>query len=288
MKLLIIGCNGQLGSDMVLLARAAGHEVAGIDFPEIDITDLDGVRRKVGESRCDGIVNCAGYTAVDACETHEKEAYAVNAHGAGNLARCAAETGISIIHISTDYVFDGSKTSPYIETDTPNPQSAYGRSKLDGERQVAAANPRHQIFRIAWLYGIKGANFVKTIRKVAAEKAHAGEPLKVVNDQRGTPTYTREVCRQILRVLPEAAYGIFHCTAEGECTWYDFACRIVAAAKVGARVIPCATAEFPRPACRPANSVLENARLKSLGLNVMKDWKEGFADFISDEARENG
>jgi dTDP-4-dehydrorhamnose reductase len=283
MRLLVIGCNGQLGGDFMVTASAAGHDVAGVDYPQIDITDPGSVQRAIESARPEMIINCAAYTAVDACETDEQRAFAVNAAGVRNIAEAAQACGASVAHVSTDYVFDGTKPGPYVESDPPNPKSAYGRTKLAGEEALMRHHERHFIFRIAWLYGIRGANFVKTIRRVAADKARQGEALKVVNDQRGTPTWTVEVCRQILRAIGTRHFGLFHCTAEGECTWYDFARRIVESAGIPVRIVPCATREFPRPAPRPANSVLENARLKTLGLNSMKEWRAAFAEFLEAE-----
>jgi len=283
MRMLIIGCNGQLGSDFMVGAFAAGHDAHGMDYPQIDITDPGSVQRAIENARPEMIVNCAGYTAVDACETDEQRAFAVNAAGVGHIAEAAQLCGASVAHISTDYVFDGAKPGPYVESDPPNPQSAYGRTKLAGEEALMRNCQRHFIFRIAWLFGAHGANFVKTIRRAAAEKAGRGESLKVVSDQRGTPTWTVEVCRQILRVIGARQHGLFHCTAEGECTWYDFARHIVEAAGIPASVVPCTTREFPRPAPRPANSVLENARLKALGLDSMKEWRSAFGEFLETE-----
>jgi dTDP-4-dehydrorhamnose reductase len=282
-KTLIVGHKGQLGHDMMALAAQRASSVDGVDLPEIDITDKSSVLREVGARGPQLIINCAAYTAVDACETNRDTAFAVNATGIANLAEAARSAGAMLVHISTDYVFDGAKPGPYLESDRPNPQSVYGRTKLAGELRLAEIGPRHAIFRIAWLYGRFGANFVKTIRKVAAEKAARGEPLSVVNDQIGSPTSTVEVCRQILTAVESGAEGLFHCTAEGHCSWYDFASVIVGEAGIGVEVVPCSTEQFPRPAKRPANSVLENARLKQLGLNRMKHWREAFSDFLTEE-----
>jgi dTDP-4-dehydrorhamnose reductase len=283
-RVLIIGSTGQLGTDMCIMAGHAGYDVAGVDFPQIDLADRSSVERIVRTSGAGCIINCAAYTAVDNCEQEPDRAFALNAHGAGFIAAAAAEMGTRMVHISTDYVFDGNKESPYIESDVPNPQSVYGKSKLEGERLVAAACADHQIFRIAWLYGLNGKNFVFTIRSVAEKKAAAGEPLRVVNDQSGTPTSTKEVCRQIIAALPSPETGVFHATCEGSCTWYDFAREIVTAARIPVDLQPCTTAEFPRPAPRPKNSRLENSRLKRAGIAVMTHWKNAFEEFCRDEA----
>jgi dTDP-4-dehydrorhamnose reductase len=284
MKLLIVGHNGMLGSDMMVAARNCGHEVAGADFPDIDITNIDTTRRAVQAAQPDAIVNCAAYTAVDACETNRETAFAVNAQGAGLLAQCAQEIGAVFVHYSTDYVFDGSKTAPYVESDPTSPASVYGKSKLEGELLVQKQCSKAFIFRIAWLYGIGGNNFVKTIRNIARKSATTNTPLKVVNDQFGTPTWTVAVCRQTLRMLATGHFGLYHATSEGKCSWFDFASAIVRAADIRCAVLPCTTAEFPRPAPRPMNSVLENERLKKLGMNVMPQWEEAFGEFVKTEA----
>ncbi|MCX7725396.1 MAG: dTDP-4-dehydrorhamnose reductase [Chitinispirillaceae bacterium] len=282
-RILIIGCNGQLGKDMFIESKKNGYEVEGIDYPEIDITKKESVEKVISKVKPVYVINCAAYTAVDDCEDNKELAFAVNADGAGFIASSSAAVGAKIIHISTDYVFDGKKKEPYIETDTPNPQSVYGKSKLAGELKVIEANKNHQIFRIAWLYGKYGKNFVYTIRNIAKVKSDKREPLLVVNDQIGTPTSTKEVCYQILKVLPTTLTGIFHATCEGYCSWYEFAKEIVEAAGIKVNLIPCTTAEFPRKALRPANSVLENKRLKENAISVMKHWKEAFFDFLKEE-----
>jgi len=285
MNILIVGHNGMLGQDMVRAARGAGHRVTGMDFPDIDITRNDSTQKAVAQVKPQAIINCAAYTAVDACETDRDRAFAVNAEGAGLLARYADEYGCALAHFSTDYVFDGRKKSPYVESDPVNPESVYGKSKLEGELMVRKNCKRSFVFRIAWLYGTGGNNFVKTMRTLAQKNAAANTPLRVVNDQFGTPTYTVDVCRQTLRMVNTAHFGLYHCASEGRCSWYDFAVEIVRAAGIPVRVLPCTTAEFPRPAPRPASSVLENSGLKKLGMNLMPHWKDAFAAFLRDEQR---
>ena len=279
MNIVIVGCNGQLGTDMVRIFRGAGHAVSGIDYPDIDIADPARTTASIAALAPQVVVNAAAYTAVDAAESDAAQAWAVNAHGAGNVAAAASATGAALVHLSTDYVFDGVKKGPYIETDTPNPLSVYGASKLAGERRVQDACPEHFIVRIAWLYGAHGANFVKNILRIAVRKKKEGAPLLVVNDQHGSPTHTVDVCNQLLALLGCTAYGIYHGTSEGSCTWYDFARRIISKYGIDVAIRPCATHDFPRPAPRPANSVLENAALKALGKNTMPDWSEAFDAF---------
>lgn len=283
MKVLVVGAGGQLGSEMVAVSKSLGQETAAIDYPEIDITNSDSTAKCVKSVSPELIVNCAAYTAVDDCETNEGLAYALNRDGPTNLARAAEGCGASMVHIGTDYVFDGKKGVPYTETDAPNPQSVYGKSKLAGEENLRDLLERHYIFRIAWLYGHQGKNFVKTIRRVAADKAAGGEPLCVVADQWGTPTYTRDVCLQVFYTVANGPYGLYHCTSEGTCSWFNFAERIISSAGIHVELQPCTTADFPRPAPRPPFGVLENEKLKNLGLNRMPLWTDAFAQFLSDE-----
>jgi dTDP-4-dehydrorhamnose reductase len=283
MKLLIVGSNGQLGKDMAAFCEKAEIEFACADIPEIDITDLTITRRIISLTRPDCIINCSAYTAVDAAEKNEASAFAVNAAGVANIATAAVGIGASVVHFGTDYVFDGSAKIPYVETDKVNPKTVYGKSKLAGERLLSEICPEHYIIRIAWLYGRHGENFVKTIRRIAPQKKLAKEPLMVVEDQIGTPTWTVDVCRQTIALISTRAYGLYHSTSEGSCSWYDFARAIVAAAGVDVEIVPCATSQFPRPAPRPAYSVLENKALKNTGLNRMPQWQEGFNGFLSQE-----
>lgn len=287
MKILVVGCKGQLGVDMMLCAEEAGYVTAGYDVPAIDITDPRSVESILEQEQADHVINCAAYTAVDACEGNETVAHRVNAEGVEILGRAADRRGMSLTHISTDYVFDGLKRTPYVETDMPNPRSAYGRTKYAGEQALSAVCSRCRVFRIAWLYGAHGKNFVGTIRRLAKQRLNPGSPpLKVVHDQWGSPTWTVEVCRQILALVGTNHFGVFHATAEGKCTWYDFARLITEEYGVKVDMVPCTTAEFPRPAPRPAWSVLENRRLKSIGLNRMRPWEEAFLDFVGRDSGE--
>ena len=283
MKLLIIGSNGQLGLDFVIQAGIAGHKIIPVDYPQIDICDKSSVESCIDTAEPDVIVNCAAFTAVDECETEIDRAFALNADACGILAETAQRHGAALVHFSTDYVFDGEASAPYVEGSATNPQTVYGKSKLRGEEMILDSCPNSMIFRIAWLYGAHGNNFVKTIRKLAASRASEGKPLKVVNDQFGTPTWTVSVCRQVFAMLDRQERGIFHGTSEGLCSWFDFAKEIVAASGIAADVQPCTTEEFPRPAPRPQYSVLENARLKAMGVNIMPDWQDGFHEFLSSE-----
>ncbi len=282
MKILIIGCNGQLGQDMVTMCRSYGHEITTIDYPDIDITKREMTDTVIKKSTPNLIINCAAYTAVDDCESNQKKAYSINADGIENIAAGALHVDSGVVHFSTDYVFNGKKGLPYIESDPTNPESVYGKSKRAGEIKLSDITPKHYIFRIAWLYGAHGANFVKTIHRIALRNKEEKKPLRVVNDQFGTPTWTKDICRQVLSVITDNRFGIYHCTGEGVCSWYDFACAIVKAYNIDVTVEPCTTEEFPRPAPRPPFSVLENNHLKSLGINLMPHWQDSFGAFMQE------
>ncbi|MDR0330423.1 MAG: dTDP-4-dehydrorhamnose reductase [Chitinispirillales bacterium] len=282
MKILIIGSTGQLGSDFIVSAALAGHIVVPVDYPKVDIRDQASVESYVSGMAPDVIVNCAAFTAVDGCETERDAAFLLNADACGNLARVAKGHSSVLIHISTDYVFDGGASSPYVESSPTNPQTVYGKSKLRGEEIITELyGGNSMIFRIAWLYGASGSNFVKTIRRAAESCQQEKKPLRVVNDQIGTPTWTVSVCRQILSMIDKKERGIFHSTSEGSCSWFEFAKEIVSLCGIDVDIEPCTTEEFPRPAPRPRYSVLENARLKALNANIMPDWREAFKEFLS-------
>lgn len=290
-RILITGHRGQLGSDLVTLL-GAGHQVRGVDLPEVDITDLNQVLGTVRHFRPDVVIHAAAYTDVDGCETDSETAFSVNRDGTWNVAQACAELGTRLIYYSTDYVFDGTKATPYVETDLPNPGTVYGRSKLAGEAAILESLDDFAILRIAWVYGLNGKNFVKTMIRLGkqqlAERKVGGpaSPLKVVNDQIGNPTWTEDVVRQTANVLEHDLHGTFHATSEGETSWYDFARRIFEILKMDVDIRPCTTAEYPRPAFRPARSALENARLKKTDCNVMRDYRVALADFLGRHGQE--
>jgi len=281
MKIVIIGAHGQLGSDCCRLF-APEHETVGCDLPRIDIGNEVSVQEYLTAQRPDVIVNCAAYTAVDACEKEVELAWRINAEGPKYLARAADKLGCRLIHISTDYVFDGKKPVPtaYVETDATNPLSEYGRSKLAGEQAVAEACADHVILRTAWLYSGYGKNFLKTMLKLAL--ADPDRELKVVDDQHGSLTWSRPLARQIERLLPPDITGIAHATAEGHSTWYQAARYFLDAMQVDYAMRPCTTAEYPTPAHRPANSILENAVLKKAGISAFVDWREDLDRYVAE------
>jgi dTDP-4-dehydrorhamnose reductase len=278
MKILIAGSKGQLGYDS-LEVLGGKHALLGLDLPDLDIASAASVETVAGRFAPEVIINCAAYTKVDAAETERDLARRVNVEGPQILAAWCARHGAFLVHVSTDYVFDGQRTppAPYLESDSPAPQCYYGATKLEGEQAVAASGATHAILRTAWLYGINGQNFLKTMLRLA--KKAPDKPIRVVNDQHGSATWSRRLALQIEQVIQKRATGLFHATAEGHGTWYDVACRFLRAVNVPHQVIPITTAEYPTPARRPANSILENARLKAAGINVMAPWNEDVEEF---------
>jgi dTDP-4-dehydrorhamnose reductase len=278
MKILITGAQGQLGRALVKEAGLRGWEVLATDLGELDITDPAGVLAFMGREAPELVVNAAAATRVDYLEAAPDLAVAVNALGPRNLAMACRKLGAKLVHISTDYVFDGTKPGPYLEWDAPRPLSVYGLSKLLGEIYVREQCPDHFIVRTAWLYGLPGPNFVTVI--LAKGRNYAPEQeFKVVNDQRGTPTSTLALAPQLLALAETSAFGTYHATCNGETTWYDFARLILAKAGLAVPVRPCTTAEYPRPAARPGNSVLENRFLRLAGLDLMPDWQAAYSAY---------
>jgi dTDP-4-dehydrorhamnose reductase len=279
MKIIIIGAGGQLGSDCCNLLSPE-HQTIGCDVPRIDIGSKESVDEYLNETRPNVIVNCAAYTAVDACETEMELSWRINAEGPKFLAQAASRLGSRLIHISTDYVFDGAKPAPqaYLETDFTNPLSQYGRSKLAGEQAVTKFCANHVILRTAWLYSAYGKNFLKTILKLAV--TNPGRELKVVDDQHGSLTWSSTLTQQIRQLLHSNLTGIMHATSEGYSTWYGAACYFLDAMGVTYTMRPCTTAEYPTPAHRPANSILENKVLKDAGLATFTGWKDDIDTFV--------
>lgn len=276
MRLLITGAGGMLGRDVAAEAARQGHAAVALDRAALDIADAGAVQAAVGAERPDVVVNCAAYTNVDAAESDEEGATRINGAGAGNVAAAAAAAGAHVIHISSDYVFSGDKGTPYAEPDEPGPRSAYGRSKLAGEQAVAAAAPRgHTIVRSSWLFGVHGACFPATILRLAAER----DSLNVVDDQVGCPTYTGHLAQGLLELARDRVPGVVHLAGGGECSWYELARETVARAGVSCDVRPCATEEFPRPASRPAYSVLRSTR--ALEAPLLPPWQEGLAEYLA-------
>lgn len=269
MKLLITGAAGQLGTDLVLSAQKSGHQVVATIHADLDITDKSQVDRVVGEAKADAIIHAAAWTAVDACESDPRKAMSVNRDGTANIVSAARKSGSRVIYISTDYVFDGTKPTPYIESDLPNPQSVYGASKLAGEQQLDLATD--QIVRISWVCGEHGANMVKTILRLAA----TNPTLTFVDDQIGSPTFTSDAAPAIVELASSSRAGIWHLTNQGSTSWFGFARDVLTCAGLDANRVIATTTKLlqpARPAKRPANSVLENAQLRKANLMMLDDY----------------
>ncbi len=279
MKVLVTGAAGMLGRDVVLAAGNAGHDVIGFGHNELDVTDGAEVEKRFDQERPDTVINCAAWTDVDGAEEAEEAATAVNGAGAGNVAAAAATVGASVVYVSSDYVFDGAKGAPYVETDQTAPLSAYGRSKLAGEEATAAANKRHFVVRSSWLFGIGGRNFVETMLRLAADH---GEVL-VVRDQVGSPTYTWHLAYGIVRLIEGVEFGIHHMAAAGACSWYEFAREIFEQAQVECKVLSATTEMLGRPAPRPPYSALTSQREHAIEL---PSWQDGLAAYLSQRRAE--
>ncbi len=278
MRLLVTGGAGMLGQAVAAAATRLGHDVFALSRAELDITDADHVRRVVAAAEPRTVINCAAWTDVDGAETAEAAATAVNGDGAGNVARAAAEVGARIVHVSTDYVFDGAKHEPWLESDAVNPIGAYGRSKLVGEEQVAAATDEHAIVRTAWLFGAGGRNFVDTMLALGHER----DEVSVVTDQVGSPTWSVHLAEALVELAERRGdVGILHAAGAGACSWYELAVEVFDRAGVRCRVLPTTAARFPRVAPRPAYSVLGSERDDAPAL---PGWQEGLAAYLTERA----
>jgi dTDP-4-dehydrorhamnose reductase len=280
-RLLVTGAKGMLGQAVVAEATARGHEVDVRDRAGLDITDADSVERALTAVRPDVVVNCAAWTDVDGAETAEDQALAINGMGAGNVAAAAARAGAFLVHVSTDYVFDGAskRGEAWVESDPVAPLGAYGRTKLEGERLVAAAGSDHAIVRTAWLFGPGGRNFVDTMRRLGAER----DELQVVADQVGCPTFTGHLAEALVTIAERRSPGIHHAAGGGACSWFDLALATFEATGTRVRVMPVTTEAFPRPAARPAWSVLGSERPDAVRL---PDWREGLRAHLTTTAQE--
>ena len=268
MKVVVTGAGGQLGTD--LIGAMSGWDVVPFARDQMDVGDRDQVLQAITTVEPDAIVHAGAWTAVDACESDPDRAFRVNALGSRHIAEAARLVGSHVLYVSTDYVFDGTAETPYTEWDEPNPQSVYGRSKLAGEREVLAQLPSAAVVRTSWVCGAHGQNMVKTILRLAGEN----DRLSFVNDQRGCPTFTEDLASMIRRLVISRLPGVFHVTNQGPTTWFDLARAVLAAAgEDPERVSPVTTAEFPRPAPRPAFSVLDNAALRLQGIPLLDPWE---------------
>jgi dTDP-4-dehydrorhamnose reductase len=276
MRILVTGGQGQLGRAFQSLAAASVHEIITVDKAQMDITRQADVFSTVTQMAPDIIIHCAAYTNVDHAEQECDIAYKVNVIGTQNIAAACLQQTIKLVYVSTDYVFDGVKQQPYTEFDATNPINVYGKTKLAGEKLAAAICPRLFIARTAWLYG-DGPNFVRTILKLAGER----EFLTVVNDQTGTPTYAVDLAQAILTLVATEAYGIYHMTNSGSCTWYEFAREILLLAGLEKEVRPLTTAEFNRPAARPQHSILRNYMLELTIGDPFRPWQQALREYLA-------
>ncbi|SDD79376.1 dTDP-4-dehydrorhamnose reductase [Sporomusa acidovorans] len=277
MKILVTGANGQLGCEVAKQGRE--QELVLTDCDTLNITDGIAVAKCMRDIKPDAVIHCAAYTNVDGAETDEDAAFRVNVVGAQNLAAGCLETGARMVYVSTDYVFDGTGRKAYREFDMVNPQTVYGRTKWQGEEMVRQILSRHYIVRTAWLYG-EGNNFVRTMLRLANEQ----NTLRVVNDQIGSPTSTVDLATVIFKLLQTDGYGTYHATCQGHCSWYDFACEIFRQAGKQVKVEPVTTAEFPRPAKRPAYSVLDNYMLRMTIGDPVRGWQEALQVYLKNHS----
>lgn len=293
MKIMITGCNGQLGNELQSILKSGkseigvapqdvlGAEVLPVDIDTLDISDISAVNEFVNANKPDVIINCAAMTNVDGCESDYVTAFKVNALGVKNLAVCAEKIGAKFVHVSTDYVFAGNGTKPYCEWDKVDPQSVYGASKALGEKYALDFCKKSFVVRTSWLYGYIGKNFVKTVRRVIKSNGGIG----VVCDQRGNPTNANDLAHHLLKLAVTEEYGIYHCTGEGECSWYDFAVKIAEYSGLGDTVTPCTTeeynAKFNVPTKRPEYSSLRNLALECTVGNEMRNWEVALKEYIS-------
>jgi dTDP-4-dehydrorhamnose reductase len=273
MKILVTGSNGQLGLELAEVLPERGHEVVALDRRSLDVADAEAVERVVEEHSPEIVINAAAYTNVDGCEKEKDLAYSVNALGPRNLAQNCERRGCELLHVSTNYVFDGESTGPYEPFDPPNPISAYGRTKLAGEEHVMRLTNRWYVVRSAGVYG-RGHNFVRTMLRVAGER----DSLKVKDDEFISPTYARDLAEGIAGIIEAGRYGLYHLTNAGSCSWYEFTREIFRLAGVESEVVPIPGSEYPLPAARPANGVLS-----PLGSPGLRHWSEALADYLERE-----
>lgn len=279
MRVLVTGAKGQLGYDVVRTLKRRGHEVIGMDIEEMDITDADQVNVKIKKAAPDAVIHCSAYTAVDRAEEEEKLCRRVNAEGTENIAKVCEELDCKMLYISTDYIFSGDGEKPWEPDDEPNPLNLYGKTKYEGEMAVKARCRKFYIVRISWVFGVNGNNFVKTMLRLGKENG----AVKVVADQIGSPTYTPDLSILLADMIESEAYGEYHATNEGFCSWYEFAKEIFFAAGMrDVEVTPVATDEFPVKAARPKNSRMSKEKLVKNGFNKLPDWQDAVHRYLKE------
>jgi dTDP-4-dehydrorhamnose reductase len=284
MRLLVTGARGQLGHDVAAAAATAGDEVLGLAHAQLDVTDRDAVLGAITTWRPDAVVHCAAWTEVDACETNPGRAFNANALAVRHVVEACDRVGAHLVHLSTDYVFDGEQRRPYREWDATAPRSVYGASKLAGEREALVLGPRATVVRTSWVCGEHGSNMVRTVLGLAREKVGQHGALAFVDDQRGHPSFTADLGPLVRRLALDRRSGVIHVTNQGEITWYGFVQQVLAAAGYPTSMVrPISTAELdpPRPAPRPANSVLDNTVLKAAGIPLLREFREPLAELVA-------
>lgn len=276
MKVFVTGVKGQLGFDVVNELEKRGHEAVGVDIEEMDITDEDSVNRVIKRNAPDAVIHCAAYTAVDAAEDNEELCRKVNADGTGNIARVCRELDIKMMYISTDYVFNGQGTRPWEPDDKREPLNVYGQSKYEGELAVEENLTRYFIVRIAWVFGVNGKNFVKTMLNLGKTR----DKVTVVADQIGSPTYTYDLARLLVDMIETEKYGRYHATNQGLCSWYEFACEIFRQTGMNVKVEPVAADQYPVKAKRPMNSRMNKDKLGANGFRRLPSWQDALARYL--------
>lgn len=278
MKVLVTGVRGQLGYDVVNELEKRGLEAIGVDIQEMDITDEASVNSVIGEAAPDAVIHCAAYTAVDAAEDNVEICRKVNADGTQNIANMCKKLDIPMIYISTDYVFDGQGERPWLPDDERAPLNVYGQTKYEGELAVQNTLDKYFIVRIAWVFGVNGKNFIKTMLNLGKTRDH----LTVVNDQFGSPTYTYDLARLLVDMIQTDKYGIYHATNEGICTWYEFACEIFKQAGLNVSVAPVTADQYPAKAKRPSNSRMSKDKLEENGFEKLPTWQDALKRYLKE------
>lgn len=278
MKLLVTGVKGQLGHDVVKECEKRGINAVGVDIEEMDITDPEACERVIKETKADAVVHCAAYTAVDAAEDNVELCRKINAQGTENIVRVCRELDIKMMYFSTDYVFNGEGERPWKPDDKREPLNVYGQTKYEGELAVEDALEKYFILRIAWVFGVNGKNFIKTMLRLGKEKG----AVSVVNDQIGSPTYTADLAVLVVDMIQTEKYGTYHVTNEGLCSWYEFACQIFNEAGMGVKVTPVSSDAFPAKAKRPSNSRMDKSRLTENGFSLLPSWQDALERYLKE------
>ena len=276
MKVLVTGVNGQLGYDVVKELKQRGHQPIGVDRKEMDLTSTEQIKECIEKVNPESIIHCAAYTAVDKAEDEEELCRTVNAKATKEIAEYAKKLDIPMIYISTDYVFDGTKDGEYTEEDIPNPINVYGKTKYEGEMYVQDILDKYYIVRISWVFGENGNNFIDTMLRLSKDR----DSLNVINDQVGSPTYTKDLASLLVDMIESDKYGIYHATNEGYCTWYEFAKEIFKIANVDIEVNPINTSEYPTKATRPLNSKISKKKLDNMEFITLRNWKSALYEYI--------